>query len=70
MKSPVSFVAVVLCTVVCLVPPALASAPDDTPKNETVFEKLLVVPEPASLLLLGMGLSALAVRVRARRRRT
>ena len=68
MTSPLSFVAVVLCTVVCLVPPALAGAPDDTPKNETVFEMLVVVPEAGALLLLGVGLSALALRVRARRR--
>jgi hypothetical protein len=69
MKSPlVSHLAVVLCTVFCLALPALVGAQAQKPAGETTWQRILVVPEPALLLLLGLGLSALAIKVRAGRR--
>jgi hypothetical protein len=71
MKSPfVASSAAVLCTSLCLALPAVASATESQFNDLTLSQGVLIVPEPAVLLLLGIGLTALAVSVRAKRRRS
>jgi hypothetical protein len=68
MKSPVVVgLFAVSCTVLGLAV-SVAAAPEVQATGKTDWQNLLVVPEPAMLLLLGVGLSLLAIRVRARRR--
>jgi hypothetical protein len=71
MKSPfVACSAAALCTLLSLALPAVASASDPQFHDTTTWQRLMIVPEPALLLLLGVGLTALAVSVRTRRRRS
>jgi len=68
MKPSLVCASALLCSV-CLSFPAQAG--DLKPSSEaatTVQQQLLVVPEPAVLLLLGVALSLLAITVRTRRR--
>lgn len=67
MKSCVVCAAALLCSVSLSFP---AQAGDLNPSSEsaTTVQQLLVVPEPAVLLLLGVALSLLAVTFRTRRR--
>jgi hypothetical protein len=68
MKSCVVCAAALLCSVSLSFPAQAGGLNPSSETAATVQQQLLVVPEPAVLLLLGVALSLLAITVRTRRR--